>query len=284
MSNVRLSAFADEASPFISGQIEALKRNGISLLEIRGVDNVNISKISAEKAREIRKQLDDGGISVRSMGSPIGKVALDGDFDEHIEKFKRILEYADILGASRIRLFSFFPAEGEDRKASLEKVIERLDRFCELTPDHIILCHENEKNIFGENTESCLAIHKALPKIKAVFDPANFIQCGVNTLEAWSVLRDYVDYIHIKDALADGTVVPAGEGLGNIPCILTDYVSRGGSVMTLEPHLKVFSGLSELENGESVKTGVKVYASNDEAFDAACSALNSILKRIGEKS
>ena len=41
---VRLCAFADEASPWIEGQIAALKRNGISLLEIRGVDEKNISE------------------------------------------------------------------------------------------------------------------------------------------------------------------------------------------------------------------------------------------------
>ena len=281
MSTIRLSAFADEASPFIPKQIEALKRNNISLLEIRGVDGVNISKIDTQKAREIRKALDDGGISVCSMGSPIGKVALDEDFDEHLDAFKRILEYADILGAHKIRLFSFFPTKGEDRNISLEKVIKRLDAFCTITPDNITLCHENEKKIFGENIENCLAIHKALPKIKAVFDPANFIQCGVDTLEAWNALRDYVDYLHIKDSLADGTIVPAGEGLGNIPVILKDYISRGGSVMTLEPHLKVFSGLSELESGEALKMGIKTYASNDEAFDAACSALRTVLNNIG---
>ena len=284
MKKIRLSAFADEASPLISGQIRAMRRNGIDLLEIRGVDNENISKISVEKAREVRRLLDDSGMSVWSMGSPIGKVDLDGNFDEHLDKFKRILEYADILGATRIRLFSFFPTAGEEWERSLDKVLIRLNAFSELTHDGIILCHENEKKIFGEDTRSCVAIHKALPKIKAVFDPANFIQCGVNTLEAWSALREYVDYVHIKDALADGTVVPAGEGLGNIKEILTDYVSIGGSVMTLEPHLKVFSGLSELENGESVKTGVTVYRSNDEAFDAACSALKNILTDIGGRS
>ena len=56
---IRLSAFADEASPEIRGQIEAMRRNGISLLEIRGVDGTNISKITADKAKEVRRMLDD---------------------------------------------------------------------------------------------------------------------------------------------------------------------------------------------------------------------------------
>ena len=43
---MRLCAFADEASVSLDGQIEALKRNNISLLEIRGVDGENIKEIS----------------------------------------------------------------------------------------------------------------------------------------------------------------------------------------------------------------------------------------------
>ena len=274
----RLSAFADEASQNISEQVEAMRRNGISLLEIRGVDGTNISKIDASKAREVKNILDANGMSVWSMGSPVGKKSLADDFDGQIDSFKRLLENTDILGAKRIRLFSFYPIEGEGRAETLKKVVERLNVFTELTPEHITLCHENEKKIFGENIENCLAIHKAIPSIRAVFDPANFIQCGVNTLEAWEALKDYVDYLHIKDALPDGTIVPAGNGIGNISAIASDYLARGGSVMTLEPHLKVFSGLSELEaGGESLKAMKNIYRSNDEAFDAAVIALKNIL-------
>ena len=61
---IRLSAFADEASSQIRGQIEAMRRNGISLLEIRGVDGTNISKITADKAKEVRRMLDDAGMQV----------------------------------------------------------------------------------------------------------------------------------------------------------------------------------------------------------------------------
>ena len=49
--------------------------------------------------------------------------------------------------------------------------------------------------------------------------------------------------------------------------------------MTVEPHLKVFSGLKALERaGEETKmASVYCYETNDEAFDAACAALRSIL-------
>ena len=278
----KLSAFADEASPNMLGQVEAMKRNGISLLEIRGVDGENISNISNAKATEVRQLLDGNGISVWSMGSPVGKKLLSEDFEPQLESFKRLLENADILGATRIRLFSFYVDEGTERARAKEEVIKRLSAFAELAPKNVVLCHENERKIFGEDIEGCLDIHKALPSIKAVFDPANFVQAGVDTMEAWKQLSPYVDYLHIKDSLKDRTVVPAGMGIGNLSYIVGDYLSRGGSVMTLEPHLKVFSGLSELEAAGAELKMETTYRTNDEAFDAAVYAIKSILREKGE--
>ena len=277
---IKICAFADEASEKISGQIAAMKRNGISMLEIRGVDGTNISEISADKAREVRRMLDAEGMSVWSMGSPIGKISLGDDFAPHVESFKRILENADILGASKIRLFSFFPIKGESDEVTLQKVLERMSVLCDLTPDHITLCHENEKKIYGETPERCLDIHKAFPKVRAVFDPANFVQCDVDTLHAWELLKDYVEYMHIKDARADHVVVPAGQGLGNIAAIAKQYIAQGGQVFTMEPHLNIFAGLDKLENGESLKAGVQNYANNDEAFDAGVGAFKSIVATL----
>ena len=210
------------------------------------------------------------------MGSPIGKYKMALDIAPHLETHKRIIELAYILGASRVRMFSFFPIAGEDYDTTRERALERLDALCELTPDGIVLCHENEKHIFGETAEACLAIHKAFPRIRAVFDPANFVQCGVDTLHAYELLRPYVDYMHIKDALLDGTIVPAGEGDGNLRTIIASYLENGGEVMTLEPHLQQFTGLSGLENGGHVKMQ-KVYKDNDESFDAAVAALRRII-------
>ncbi len=276
---IRLCAFADEASPAVAGQIEALQKNGIGLLEVRGVNEKNISEITLKETRELKKMLDASGIKVWSIGSPIGKYPLDADVEPHLGTFRDIVEKAQILGATRIRLFSFFPTEGEAEEETRKKTLDRLHRICELTPDGIVPCHENEKGIFGENIDRCLEIHRALPKIRAVFDPANFVQRGIDPLPAWDALSPYVDYIHIKDALADGGVVPAGEGDGHVAEIIRRYVTQGGQVMTLEPHLMDFVGLAGLENGESLKHAV-AFRDNREAFDVAANALKNILSTL----
>lgn len=275
---MRLCAFADEASPLLSGQIAALQRNELSLLEIRGVDSQNVKDLTTEKAKEVRRLLDEAGISVWSIGSPIGKYPLAENFDPHFDAFKRVTELADILGASRIRMFSFYPEKGAAPEKTREEVLLRLRRMTEATPSGLVLCHENEKEIFGETAEACLELHRELPALRAVFDPANFVQCGVDTLKAWDLLAPYIDYMHIKDARLDGTVVPAGEGAGNVAELLRRYAAQGGEVLTLEPHLTDFVGLKDLENGEiSARVGGYSYKNNDEAFDAAVTALKGLL-------
>ena len=270
---MRLSAFADEASVDLAGQIKALQRNGFTHLEIRGVDGENIKNISYAKIKEIRNILDASGIQTWSIGSPMGKDKVDNEFEKQLDDFKRLCEYAEILGCQRMRMFSFHT---KDEAA----VLDRLNSFCEAAPKEIIMCHENEKGIFGDDFESCLKIHKTFPRIKAVFDPANFVQCEVDTWQAWQALAPYVDYLHIKDALKDKRVVRAGYGIGNVEKIIEAYVKQGGHTVTMEPHLMEFTGLAQLENGESVSQ-IPVYNTTDEAFDAGACALKAILDKLG---
>ena len=273
-------AFADEASPQMSEQIAAMKRNGLQGLEIRGVDGVNVSQITREKAREVRKMMDDNGLRIWSVGSPIGKIRLDEDFDAHMDLFRYVLDYADTLGAGNIRVFSFYTQEHD---AVRNQVIDCMGMMLEEAKDTgIALCHENEKGIYGDTAEHCLELLQALPQLHAVFDPANFVQCGEDTLRAWELLKERVRYLHIKDALPDGSVVPAGKGDGNVPFIVKDFLARGGWALTLEPHLAVFEGLKGLEeSGDVSVVGQKyTFASAAEAFDAGCDALKAILQEV----
>ncbi len=264
----KLAAFADEAAGDLAGQIAAMKENGIKYLEIRGVDGENIADITDAKAKEIKKRLDDSGLAVWSLGSPYGKTGIGDDFESHLDKFRHSLETADILGAKHIRLFSFYGT------TEIGPVLERLRRFIDAAEGSgIILCHENEKGIYGDTADKCLEIHRALPELRAIFDPANFVQCGQDTLKAWDLLKDYVEYMHIKDALPNGSVVPAGKGAGNLEYILSRYK---GEVLTIEPHLSVFEGFDKLESGEKTKMGY-CYPDSRTAFKAAADALKEII-------
>ncbi|MBO4367630.1 MAG: sugar phosphate isomerase/epimerase [Clostridia bacterium] len=283
MAVFRLSAFADEADRSLEGQIAALKTNGVYQVELRGVDGKNVSLLSEEEAAEVCARLSSEGIKVSSIGSPYGKTGIRDDFEEHFELFKKGLKLTRLLGADRIRMFSFFMPKGEDPALYRDEVMRRLDKMAEAArAEEIMLVHENEKGIYGDTDDRCLDILKEFSgRILGVFDPANFIQCGVHTPEAMEKLKDHIVYMHIKDALLeDGSVVPAGYGDGHVKELLEVVSKRADSMtLTLEPHLKVFAGLSGLQ-GEEVKHRF-VFNDNAEAFRASADALKAILKDLG---
>ena len=270
-----ISAFADEAGALFTKQIEAMKKNGVDCLEMRGVNGRNVSDMTREEIECAAIMLKEAGLYTWSIGSPIGKIGIADPFEPHIEKFKRVLEAAEITGAKCIRMFSFY---GVDTDAKRDEAMERLSKLIEIAEgSDVILCHENEKGIFGDSAENCFYILKSLPKLKAVFDPANFIQCGVDTGKAWEMLSPYVYYLHIKDAMPDGKVVPAGKGVGNLAYIVSEFGKQGGRVLSLEPHLTVFKGFAELEReNESIKESF-TYSSSEEAFAASANALKAII-------
>ncbi len=283
-NKITLCAFADEADKLIVNQIKALKDNNISYLEIRGVDGENIADISLEKAREISKLLSENGISVWSIGSPIGKSNISDDFSIELKRFKHVLDIAEIMGAQNIRIFSFYGTHGD---ASFEdEVVSRLKEFVSLANEkNITLCHENEKDIYGEQVECCVRLHERIPELKAVFDPANFVQANVDPILAWDMLKSYVKYCHVKDADAEGKNVVAGDGIGKLGEILKAFALQGGGVATLEPHLVSFVGLNSLEkDGKTDKNvGGLSFANDREAFDTDVKAVRRILEEYGAK-
>ena len=287
VSMVKIYAFSDEAGEDLSAQMRALKRNGLCGPELRGVDGKNIAEISPGAAREIRRRLDGEGLSVFSIGSPIGKMdEAKEDLASHLEKFRRVLDIAGETGAECIRLFSFYVPQGMAPQDFREEAFERFGKLTELAEGYpVTLCHENEKGIYGDSAARCLDLLQSFPAVKAVFDPANFVQCGQDTPEAWRLLKPYVRYMHIKDALAGGFVVPAGAGIGHVPEIVRDFVQNGGNVFSVEPHLKVFNGFGMLERpGEGKRPPVDVsWPDQDSAFDAACAAFRRILADCEEE-
>ena len=277
-NKITLCAFADEADKLISNQIKALRENFIRFLEIRGVDGENIADISTEKAKEVSELLAEYGISVWSIGSPIGKCSINDDFNIELGRFNKVLEIAEIMGAKNIRIFSFYGTNGDE--SFEDEVVSRLEKFVSLAKEkNIDLCHENEKDIYGEQAEQCVRLHKRIPELKAVFDPANFVQAGVDPLVAWDMLSPYVKYCHVKDADESGKNVVAGDGIGQIEKILKRFADQGGGVATLEPHLVSFVGLNALEkDGKTDKNvGGISFANDREAFDTDVKAVRNIL-------
>lgn len=279
MADFIFSAFADEASRELSEQIRALKANNIAHIELRGLDESNITEFTGEQARKLKKTLDRSGIKVSAIGSRIGKISIREDFAKHFDTFKQCVENAGILGTGNIRIFSFYIDEGEDPAVYRDEVFSRLEKMADYAAESgVLCCHENEHGIYGDTDDRCLDILKTFEgKIKGVFDPANFVRDKIDVLPAYEKLEDYIEYMHMKDCrLSDGLIVPCGDGDGHIEELLRRFNKKDGvRFLTLEPHLKSFVGLDALG-----KTGDRAiinegygYPDNATAFGAAFGAL-----------
>ena len=274
---IKLSAFADEASASLDGQIKALLRNGIGYIDIRCVDARSVLDFTLEEAAEYNARLKEAGIRVYSVGSPIGKVEISCDFSEYLKKAEHICKLAKVFETDRIRMFSFFDAYDDE-----ELVIDYLRQLVALADKYNLkLYHENEKKIFGDTAERVVKILDSVEGLHSIYDPANFVEVGENMDKALELLHKRSEHFHIKDVISStGELVPSGFGDGKIKELIEKISPEiSEMVLTVEPHLAVFAGYSAIDSTE-MKNKFK-YPSSDDAFDAAVNALKKILCGVG---
>mgnify|MGYP001423284159 CR=1 FL=1 len=247
-----LSGFADEIDGDLDKQIRVLKDLGMSYVEFRSAYGKNVSDYSLDEAMEIKNKLDANGIKVSSIGSPIGKIDIEGDLEEHFKLFTHVVDLAKLFESKYIRMFSFYTPQGEDPEDYREKIIKQLKKMIAHAKEQgVILLHENEKGIYGETIDRCKGLMEDLycDNFKQILDFANFVQADEDPLEAYHELKPYIEYIHVKDARKDNhQVVPPGHGdghLAEVVALLKKDNYKG--FYSLEPHLQHFEGLDKLE-------------------------------------
>ncbi len=284
MKKLAITGFSDEIAPEFDLQLGAVREWGLDFIELRAADGVNVSDFTPQKLREVREKLSNAGISVSSVGSPIGKIAITDPFEPHMEKLKRTLEIQKELNAPYLRMFSFYIPENRDPDQFRSEVLDRIGTMVEEASRwESVLLHENEKHIYGDSAARCLDLMKGFygPHFKAVFDFANFVEVGQETLPAYESLHSYIEYVHIKDALWDEKkIVPAGQGSGRVKEILGDLLAGGWrGFLSLEPHLTNFAGLAALEKDPRKRACA---LDGKTAWKTALDALLDILREIPE--
>jgi sugar phosphate isomerase/epimerase len=239
-----LSGFADEIGPDLETQLDVLEQAGISHLDLRSVEETNVIDFSPDQVERIRRALDERGIGVTSIGSPIGKIDVTDDFEPHMERFETAIERAAQFDAEYIRLFSYYIPDGDDPADHREEVLRRMAAKTERAATAgVTLVHENEKDIYGDTPERCRDLLTAVdsPHLRAAFDPANFLEIGVDPFpDALLQLVEYIEQLHVKDAAKGerAEIRPAGDGDGDFPAILDALADRGfEGPASLEPHL-----------------------------------------------
>ena len=248
-----LSGFADEISPDPAEQLATLAAESITHLEFRSAWGTNVADFSDAQLASFGAALGDAGVSVSAIGSPIGKIDVRAAFSPELQRLSRIADIADALGTRVVRVFSFFIPDGEPPERYRSQVIDQMGALAAVAAERgIVLAHENEKLIYGDVPERCADIIASVgsPALRSTFDAANFVQCGVRPhTDAYRLLRPYLLYVQIKDAVAGtGEVVPAGQGDGEVAETLRALIESGfDGYLSLEPHLAAggtFGGFS----------------------------------------
>jgi len=238
-----LSGFGDEIDPDPAIQAAVLLALGASHIEVRSAWDVNVSDLEKEAVERLRGILDEKGLKVSAVASPIGKVDVSLPVEHEVNRLRQIISVAKGLDAKYVRIFSFYRADGQSQEEIRDAVMERMRALAaEAEASGIVLLHENEKGIYGDTPERVLDIMEtvASPALRVAWDNANFVQVGVKPYtEGYAMLRPYLEYLQVKDALADtGEVVPSGQGDGELDATIAALKADGFTgFASLEPHL-----------------------------------------------
>ena len=292
LKNIEISGFPDEIASDFQTQLKTVNELGMSYISLRGINDKNIGDHSVEMIKkDVLPRLKQWDIDVSSIGSPIGKIYINDEdaFKKQLATLKTLCEISQLLNCQYIRIFSFYIPKEDNFDAYKGIVISKLKEFAKIAEQYnIILLHENEKDIFGDIARRCKLILDEVnsPYFKAIFDFANFVQCGEDTQDCYDLLSDDIAYIHIKDAVyKDNFNVLCGTGDGQIESILTQFFESGyQGFLTLEPHLVVFDAIKDLELEHSTET-IQNSAAKDgaEGYKMQYEALLKILSNINKK-
>ncbi len=226
---ILLSGFADESAldKTIDQQFAAFAALGLRYFTIRFIDAgdgvKNVMQLSEPEIDLVLQAMDAYGLSVSSIGSPIGKVKLldvdDGTanqffpFDQYLENsVARACELADRFNTKLIRGFSFYHPVGTAPENHIEQVSEQLKQICQVCDENgLSFGLEVEANLVGQNANLLESIYKQVdhPALCLIFDGGNLVTQGFRTEEVvqqFSQLLPMLGWIHIKDYRHPGTV------------------------------------------------------------------------------
>lgn len=221
---VILSGFADEAAHQKTAiqQFSAMAALGLEYYSVRFIDAgegiKNVMQLTKAEIRRISHLEDEYGLSVTSIGSPIGKVKLldieDGTKNPFVP-FKKYLssqvakacEIAHAFETKLIRGFSFYHPKGSDPNEHLKQTVDQLGQIAEM-------CHrsdltfglEVEANLVGQNGQILAEIERQVdhPALMLIFDAANILCQGytpAQVFEQYQLMKPNLGWMHIKDYL-----------------------------------------------------------------------------------
>jgi len=264
----------DEISLDVEKAIDVAEELGLDYIELRGCWEKNVKDLTDLDIRRIRRKARSAGLEVICIASPFFKCNITDkdDVSEHLAFLPRAAEIAKQLDAEIVRGFAFWSAGNlsQYRNTVIEKLAEAAD-ICR--SEGVVLALENEHDTFiGTGKEARAAVEAVDSKnLRLVWDPGNAICAGeVPYPDGYLQARDYMVYMHLKDAVHD-------KGTGK-----TRFVAVGSGEIDYEGQFKALN-----RNGYSgcvsIETHYRIQDDGEKSTRETHAGLRTVLERLSLK-
>lgn len=282
-----LSAFADEAGSSIDEQVAACTTAGLKYLDLRVVNGINISELPLDTAQQVQGKLNNAGLRVNMLGSPIGKIDIAEKFQGDLELLQHLAELSEVFDCKQVRVFSYYNRAGADEEKWAEGSIDRLRQLTEQASElGLVLFIENELGLYGQTLQRVARLAETCrdgQTCRMIFDFDNYNQAGEDLWQVWVQLRNCTDAFHLKDSTAppEPMHVPIGQGNSRARDILYDAQRSGWSgCLSVEPHLTHSAAVASIGRAGQTNQAMKDLGPA-ECFQVATAAAGQLLHEIG---
>ena len=276
---MRLGVITDEVSQDFETALKFAKEFDLDCVELRSAYEKGPFDYETEDILKIKKLADEYGIPVTAISSPIFKCEYSQEnIKLHTEKAAKIIEFAKILGATKIRCFDFFKDENVTHEM-IKNAYTDIYAMCE--KEGIMILIESEPTT---NTNCCADIASLVkyvnkPYFKGLYDPGNNIYATdeIPFPDGYEKIKNCLEHIHIKDAvLVDGKAdgVAVGEGLVDYKGLFTELKRIGyNKDVMLETHYRKAGKLSE-----ATLKNPKGSAISENGYEASAECMENLKK------
>ena len=281
---MRLGVITDEVSQDFEVALDFAKTYKLDCVELRSAYEKGPFDYTEEDILAIKALSDRYGIPVTAISSPMFKCEYsEENIKLHTEKFKKLLGFAKILGAKKIRCFDFLKNEGVSREMIRDAYKEA---YAAAEADGVSILIESEPTT---NSQCCRDIKELVetvnrPLFKALYDPGNNIYATdeIPYPDGYLAIKDLIGHVHIKDAKREGgeTVGAAvGEGEVDYPALFAELKRIGydGDIM-LETHYRPAGAIDD-----ATLKNPKGSAISDGGYAPSCICMQNLLKLIGRE-
>ncbi len=287
----RLCFFTDEVSQNLDEAIAFAKEFDIHNVEIRNVDKAYAFMDEPAKLKEIRAKLDDNGLRVAILATPIMKCMVPGyevvpsivqeikdseqsfpyptkeQYGRSVEFLNRAIEAAHILGTDLVRVFGFWRVV--DPTAVHGLILEKLQELSPIAEKGgIRLALENESSCSLANCqEVMMVLPKAPANVGMLWDPLNGTTTdekpypdGYNLIDKSRLFHVELKDLGIDPATGEHHTVAVGDGV--LPYTeIFEALARDGyqGVISMETHFSI-DGSREKASRRSMQGIVKALA------------------------